>query len=108
MLRDLWTGAVGQQLALLLGAAILAMIGLNRGLAPLLRLRKAVLRRRSDELVAFDPQAVQRELRPRNEALNPYIKRIEHTTAEQRRFVGNAANPTKKPLTQDGREARRE
>lgn len=99
MLRELWTGAVGQQLALLLGAAILAMIGLNRGLAPLLRLRKAVLRRRSDELVAFNPQAVQRELRPLTEALNQYMKRVEQQMAAQRRFVGNAAHQLKTPLT---------
>jgi len=99
LLRELWTGAVGQQLMLLLGAAILVLIGLNRGLAPLLRLRDAVLRRGRDDLAPFDPQAVQRELRPLAEALNQYMRRVELQMAAQHRFVGNAAHQLRTPLT---------
>ncbi|HEX6959897.1 MAG TPA: sensor histidine kinase N-terminal domain-containing protein [Ferrovibrio sp.] len=99
MLQELWIGAVGQQLTLLLGAALLVVIGLNRGLAPLLRLRNAVLKRGRDDLAPFAVNAVQRELRPLVEALNLYMQRVQQQMAAQRRFVSNAAHQLKTPLT---------
>ncbi|MDR6293031.1 two-component system sensor histidine kinase TctE [Inquilinus ginsengisoli] len=96
--RQLWLRALGQQSLLLLVAGILALIGLARGLTPLLRLRNAVQRRRPDELTPFAVDSVQTELRPLVGALNHLMERVERQMAAQRRFVANAAHQLRTPL----------
>ncbi|MFG1423587.1 sensor histidine kinase [Roseixanthobacter liquoris] len=98
MVRQLWIGGFGQQVLLLVAAAILALIGLNRGLTPLLRLRDAVLRRSREDLAPFSAEAVQTELRPLVGALNQYMDRVQKQMAAQRRFVANAAHQLRTPL----------
>lgn len=98
MVRDLLSGAFGQQALLLLLAGAVLLAGLTRALAPLLRLRDAVLAREPNDLEPLAASSVLRELRPLVEALNTYMGRVRAQMAAQRRFVANAAHQIKTPL----------
>ncbi|TGQ81643.1 HAMP domain-containing protein, partial [Mesorhizobium sp. M8A.F.Ca.ET.208.01.1.1] len=76
MVRRLWLSAFAQQLALVAIAGVFVLLGLRRGLAPLLRLRDAV---RSPDRSDLDPVEVpgaQSEIRPLIDALNAYMERV--------------------------------
>lgn len=98
MVRELWVGNFGQQLILLVAAGVLVVIGLGRGLAPLMRLREAVMEKGRDDLSPLPDHAVQSELRPLVAALNTYMGRVAGQMAAQRRFVANAAHQLRTPL----------
>ena len=98
MVRELWVGGFGQQLILLVAAGVLVIIGLGRGLAPLMRLREAVMEKGRDDLSPLPDHAVQSELRPLVAALNTYMGRVAGQMAAQRRFVANAAHQLRTPL----------
>lgn len=99
LVRNLLRGEIAQQIILLIGAGILVLIGFSRGLAPLMRLREAVLDDNRDALEPLPVNAVQTELRPLVEALNQYKRRVQMQMAAQRRFIANAAHQIKTPLT---------
>ena len=99
LVNDLLRGAIDHQLLLLVVSGVLVFIGFSRGLAPLMRLRDAVL---DDHLDATEPlsvNSVQTELRPLVEALNQYKRRVQLQMAAQNRFIANAAHQIKTPLT---------
>lgn len=96
---ETWGRNARQQIVILLLAALLAWIGLTRGLSPLLRLGRAVTTRSPDSLEPLDPAAVQSELRPLVVALNAYIARLAQRMAAQRRFIANASHQLRTPLT---------
>ena len=98
MEATLWTSAFWQQAVLLALAASLIWLGLDRGLAPLLRLRDAVLSRRPDDLTPFPANSVQSEIRPLVLALNDFMQRLEQKIARERRFLANAAHQLRTPL----------
>jgi two-component system sensor histidine kinase TctE len=98
MEASLWTSAFWQQAVLLALAASLIWFGLDRGLAPLLRLRDAVLGRRPDDLEPFPANSVQGEIRPLVLALNDFMHRLEQKIARERRFLANAAHQLRTPL----------
>ena len=98
MAVTLWTSAFGQQAVLLAVAASLIWLGLNHGLAPLLRLRDAVLSRRPDDLTPLPVGSVQNEVRPLVVALNDFMQRLEQKIARERRFLANAAHQLRTPL----------
>ncbi|RWB19057.1 sensor histidine kinase [Mesorhizobium sp.] len=98
MVRRLWFSAFAQQLALVAIAGVFVLLGLRRGLAPLIRLRDAV---RSPERSDLDPVEVpgaQSEIRPLIDALNAYMERVRAQMAAQRRFIANAAHQLRTPL----------
>lgn len=97
--RRLWFSDFTYQLALVAAAGLVTLIGLHRGLGPVLRLRDAVLASRRERLEPFDPLSVQMELRPLVHALNDYMDRVQKQMAAQRRFVANAAHQLRTPLT---------
>lgn len=97
--RRLWLNALGQQVLLLAVAAALAIIGLARGLAPLMRLRDEVQQRGPNELQPFGEDSVQSEIRPLVAALNHHMERVQKQMAAQRRFIANAAHQLRTPLT---------
>ena len=99
MVRRLWLDALGQQVLLLVAAGCLAIVGLARGLAPLMRLRDAVQQRPPNALDPFAVDTVQSELRPLVTALNQHMERVRKQMAAQRRFVANAAHQLRTPLT---------
>jgi two-component system sensor histidine kinase TctE len=98
MARRLWFRAFGQQLALVLIAGLFVLVGLRRGLAPLIRLRDAVRSRGKADLAPFSVPEAQSEIRPLIDALNVYMERVRAQMAAQRRFVANAAHQLRTPL----------
>ncbi|MDQ0454417.1 sensor histidine kinase [Rhizobium paknamense] len=99
MRNDLWLSNFNDQVLLVIVAGGVTLVGLQWGLAPVLRLRDAVRRRRRDQLQAFDETLVHTELRPLVLALNDYMTRVQGQMAAQRRFVSNAAHQLRTPLT---------
>lgn len=97
--RRLWMSDFLNQFVLVVVAGVVTLLGLRRGLAPLMRLREAVLVSRRERLEPFDPASVQTELRPLVQALNDYMARVQRQMASQRRFVANAAHQLRTPLT---------
>ncbi|RWM31693.1 sensor histidine kinase [Mesorhizobium sp.] len=98
MVKRLWLSAFAQQLALVAIAGVFVLLGLRRGLAPLIRLRDAV---RSPDRSDLDPVEVpgaQSEIRPLIDALNAYMERVRAQMAAQRRFIANAAHQLRTPL----------
>ncbi|MBN9237878.1 MULTISPECIES: sensor histidine kinase [Phyllobacteriaceae] len=98
LVTDLWLKALRDQVLLVAAAGMLAVFGLRRGIAPLMRLRDEVVSRDPAELQPFDAGAVQTEVRPLVEALNEAFDRVQRLIATQRRFVANAAHQLRTPL----------
>jgi len=98
MRNRLWLSDFTKQLVLVLLAGLVTIIGLQRGLAPVLRLRDAVRERGRQRLDPLEPDMVQSELRPLVHALNDHMERVQNQMAAQRRFVSNAAHQLRTPL----------
>jgi two-component system sensor histidine kinase TctE len=98
MARRLWFSAFAQQFALVLIAGLFVLIGLRRGLTPLLKLRDAVRSRGRTDLAPLSVPEAQSEIRPLIDALNAYMERVRAQMAAQRRFVANAAHQLRTPL----------
>jgi len=96
--QSLWLADFGKQLVLVLLAGVVTIFGLQRGLAPVLRLRDAVRARGRDRLDPLPSDMVQTELRPLVGALNDHMERVQNQMAAQRRFVSNAAHQLRTPL----------
>jgi two-component system sensor histidine kinase TctE len=96
--RQLWLSDFSKQFLLVFFAGLVTIIGLQRGLAPALRLRDAVRERGRERLDPLPPQMVQTELRPLVHALNDHMERVQNQMAAQRRFVANAAHQLRTPL----------
>ncbi|MFD1987956.1 sensor histidine kinase [Mesorhizobium newzealandense] len=98
MVKRLWLSAFAQQLALVAIAGIFVLLGLRRGLAPLIRLRDAVQSPSRSDLDPVEVPGAQSEIRPLIDALNGYMERVRAQMAAQRRFIANAAHQLRTPL----------
>ncbi|MGO8022391.1 sensor histidine kinase N-terminal domain-containing protein [Rhizobium leguminosarum] len=98
MRRQLWLSDFSKQFVLVLVASLVTILGLQRGLAPALRLRDALRQRGRNRLDPLPPEMVQSELQPLVHALNDYMERVQNQMAAQRRFVSNAAHQLRTPL----------
>ncbi|OHV86815.1 sensor histidine kinase [Mesorhizobium sp. ORS 3428] len=98
MVKRLWLNAFAQQLALVAIAGLFVLLGLRRGLAPLIRLRDAVRSPSRSELEPVEVPGAQSEIRPLIDALNAYMQRVRAQMAAQRRFIANAAHQLRTPL----------
>lgn len=98
MVKRLRLSAFAQQLALVAIAGIFVLLGLRRGLAPLIRLRDAVRSPRRSDLDPIEVPGAQSEIRPLIDALNAYMERVRAQMAAQRRFIANAAHQLRTPL----------
>ncbi|CDX19481.1 sensory histidine kinase in two-component regulatory system with QseB [Mesorhizobium sp. ORS 3324] len=98
MVKRLWRNAFAQQLALVAIAGLFVLLGLRRGLAPLIRLRDAVRSPSRSELDPVEVPGAQSEIRPLIDALNAYMARVRAQMAAQRRFIANAAHQLRTPL----------
>lgn len=97
--RQLWSQSMAQQ-GLILGlTALLVLLGLRRGLRPLLRLRDAVRAREPGALQPLHVDGVATELAPLVEAINQYAQRLDHYTQAQQVFIQNAAHQLRTPFT---------
>lgn len=99
MVIDLWRPSLHRQIAMLILAIALVVVGLTMELRPFMRLK--------DELATRDPMSLspiragqlQRELRPIADAINQYIQRLNTQVAAQKRFIADAAHQLRTPLT---------
>ena len=98
MVKRLWLSAFAQQLALVAIAGVFVLLGLRRGLAPLIRLRDAVRSPNRSDLDPVEVPGAQSEIRPLIDALNAYMERVRAQMAAQRRFIANAAHQLRTPL----------
>src|SRR6202171_13570 len=97
--RQLWAHTVRQQLLILALAVLMVLIGLHRGMLPILQFRERVQRRRPGALVPLDASPVPHELTPLVHAINDYVKRLDDYVSTHSRFVANASHQLHTPLT---------
>lgn len=96
--QRLWMHAVRQQLLILVLATALIALGLNRGLRPLLELRKLMTTREPGTLKPVQLQGTPTELAPLVDSINDYIRRLEEHTRAQSVFLQNAAHQMRTPF----------
>jgi signal transduction histidine kinase len=83
----------------LLGCLCLLWLGIGQGLAPLNRLREALMRRNADSLEPLQVQSFPSELKPLLDTQNQLFQRIGKTIERERRLTGDAAHELRSPLT---------
>ncbi|MFJ7145733.1 MAG: ATP-binding protein [Pseudomonas protegens] len=83
----------------LLGCLWLLWLGIGQSLAPLNRIRDALMRRSADSLEPLQIQPMPSELRPLLETQNQLFQRIAKTIERERRLTGDAAHELRSPLT---------
>ena len=98
LVADRWFKSLRDQVVLVGLAALLAVFGLKRGLAPLAELGGDLAKRDPGSLRPLAIANVQTELRPLVDALNQAFNRIETYIALQKRFVANASHQMRTPL----------
>ena len=99
LVSRLWQKALRDQSLIVLGAGLLSLFGLSRGLAPLMRLRDLLRRPGTADPIELPEHSVQLELQPLVRALNTALADVQRQVATQRRFVANAAHQLRTPLT---------
>ncbi|SFA77314.1 two-component system, OmpR family, sensor histidine kinase TctE [Collimonas sp. OK607] len=99
MVADLWRPSLLRQVAMLLLAAILVVLGLTMELRPLMHLKDQLASRDSTSVSPIRPGQLQLELRPIVEAINQTIQRLNTQVAAQKRFITDAAHQLRTPLT---------
>ncbi|AZC32484.1 ATP-binding protein [Pseudomonas chlororaphis] len=83
----------------LLACLWLLWLGIGQGLAPLNRMRDALMRRSADSLEPLQIHPLPSELRPLLETQNQLFQRIGKTIERERRLTGDAAHELRSPLT---------
>src|SRR5476651_2008019 len=83
----------------LLGCLCLLWLGIGQGLAPLNRMRDALMRRSADSLEPLQIQPLPSELQPLLDTQNQLFQRIGRTIERERRLTGDAAHELRSPLT---------
>jgi len=78
-------------------ASLLAIIGVNRGLAPLTRLRASIQKRSYQDLRPIN-KPVPSELEDVVLAINNLLFRLDDSIESQRRFISNASHQLRTPL----------
>ncbi|WP_277960931.1 ATP-binding protein [Pseudomonas sp. RIT-To-2] len=86
-------------LVALLGTLGVLWLCVGVGLAPLNRIRDALMRRGADALEPLQVQALPRELMPLLDSQNQLLVRIGQTLERERRLTGDAAHELRSPLT---------
>lgn len=97
--RQMQWEAFQHEVLLIILAAVAALIGLQRALKPLLRLRDQILARSDSELTPFSQRRLPSELMPLVSALNQYMQRLRDQVEVQKRFVADASHQLRTPLT---------
>ncbi|MGV8844767.1 MAG: ATP-binding protein [Pseudomonas sp.] len=90
--------AVPVAVALLGGLGVL-WLGIGQGLAPLNRMRDALMRRNADALEPLELQPLPCELQPLVATQNQLFLRIAKALERERRLTGDAAHELRSPLT---------
>jgi two-component system sensor histidine kinase TctE len=84
---------------LILLAAALMWWAVNRGLAPLYKLRNEVSRRSRSDLRRIEVDVVPGELKPLIHAINEHTAQVAKVNTAQKQFLADAAHQLKTPLS---------
>lgn len=96
--RSILANIVIPQFIFILIAGLAVWIGLKRGFEPLEKLRRAVAKRRGDDLSPLDEAMAPAEIRPLIREVNLLITRLTSMMDQQKRFVANAAHQLRTPF----------
>lgn len=96
--QDILLGMAAPQTALLAIAALLAWLGVSRGLKPLTDLAAAIEARDQNNMAPVPVQRLPRETRILAGRINDLLERLDHAMRAQKRFVADAAHQLRTPL----------
>lgn len=96
--HQLWMHSMHQQLFILALAALFILLGVNRGLNPVLKLRDIMQARKAGTLDKIELERAPAELKPLIAAINDYMQRIEAHAGAQSVFLQNAAHQLRTPF----------
>ena len=96
--NEIIKGVILPQFVILPIAVTLAWFGLSRGVRPLARLRDKIAARRESDMRPIDPREAPEEVAPLVLSFNQLLGRIEKNSAQQKRFIADAAHQMKTPL----------
>jgi two-component system sensor histidine kinase TctE len=89
---------VGQALVLL-AAAVLVVVGVQRGIRPLEAFRRRLASRAEDDFSPIQLAQTPQELQPLIDTLNAHVARLGRLIGIRKRFLDNAAHQIRTPLT---------
>ena len=96
--QEVLSGVTLFGLVLIVLSATSVWIGVGRALAPLTRIRDAILNRSNKDLGPVPENAAPTEVRPLLHAINDMLGRLAETMAAQQRFIADAAHQLRTPL----------
>jgi two-component system sensor histidine kinase TctE len=96
--RQILTGALQQEVLLVVLALAIVWLGVTRGLRPLNRLSAKVAARSEDDTTPLDNVDLPTEVEPLVESINQYVGRVGRMQASRQRFFADAAHQLKTPL----------
>lgn len=99
MSRQMMLDSALKELLLILLAAGLMWMAVNRGLRPLYQLRNQVSQRARTDLSRIESRLVPSELKPLIDAINEHTSQISQVISAQKQFIADAAHQLKTPLT---------
>jgi two-component system sensor histidine kinase TctE len=99
MVRQQLRDTLLSQGVLLLAAALLVVVGVQRGIRPLEHFRQRLAARDDDDFSPIAPPDLPRELHPLVGTLNGYLARLGRLIDIRKRFLDNAAHQLRTPLT---------
>jgi two-component system sensor histidine kinase TctE len=99
MVRQQLRETLVSQGLLLLAAALLVIVGVQRGIRPLEHFRQRLAGRDDDDFSPIAPPDLPRELHPLVNTLNGYLARLGRLIDIRKRFLDNAAHQLRTPLT---------
>jgi two-component system sensor histidine kinase QseC len=98
LVRDVGVAVTAPFLMALPLTVLLVWAGVQRGLQPLERLRRAVQSRDADSLESLPAYGIPREVSPLVTALNGLFTRLSNAFERERRFTADAAHELRTPL----------
>jgi two-component system sensor histidine kinase TctE len=96
--RQILTGALQQEVLLVVLALAIVWLGVTRGLRPLNRLSAKVAARAEDDTTPLENVDLPTEVKPLVESINQYVGRVGRMQASRQRFFADAAHQLKTPL----------
>jgi two-component system sensor histidine kinase TctE len=98
LVKNILITVILPQIVIIVGAALLLVYGVRRGLIPLRRLTDAITHRGYHDLSLIDEVRSPEEVRPMMRAINELMQRLSTALSMQRRFVADAAHQLRTPL----------